>query len=85
MNLQAFRHPLLLQRRRPPPTPPNAEGTDNEDEDDDAEAEEEEEVVVALYNFPAAEPHDLSLVKGCEYIILEKNDVNWYKARNFYG
>uniref|UniRef100_A0A3Q4BAP9 Tyrosine-protein kinase n=1 Tax=Mola mola TaxID=94237 RepID=A0A3Q4BAP9_MOLML len=42
----------------------------------------EEEEVVALYNFPGTEPHDLSLVKGGEYFILEKCDVNWYKARN---
>uniref|UniRef100_A0A7N6BMF0 Tyrosine-protein kinase n=1 Tax=Anabas testudineus TaxID=64144 RepID=A0A7N6BMF0_ANATE len=47
--------------------------------------EEEEEVVVALYDFPGTEPHDLSLVKGGEYVILEKCDVNWFKARNKYG
>uniref|UniRef100_A0A8D3B1F2 Tyrosine-protein kinase n=1 Tax=Scophthalmus maximus TaxID=52904 RepID=A0A8D3B1F2_SCOMX len=44
-----------------------------------------EEVVVALYDFPGTESHDLSLVKGGEYVILEKCDVNWYKARNKYG
>uniref|UniRef100_A0A8C2XBW3 Tyrosine-protein kinase n=1 Tax=Cyclopterus lumpus TaxID=8103 RepID=A0A8C2XBW3_CYCLU len=41
-----------------------------------------EEVVVALYDFPGMEPHDLSLVQGGEYVILDKCDVNWYKARN---
>uniref|UniRef100_A0A7N6A4N4 Tyrosine-protein kinase n=1 Tax=Anabas testudineus TaxID=64144 RepID=A0A7N6A4N4_ANATE len=41
---------------------------------------QEEEVVVALYDFPGTEPHDLSLVKGGEYVILEKCDVNWFKA-----
>uniref|UniRef100_A0A3Q1IPN9 Tyrosine-protein kinase n=1 Tax=Anabas testudineus TaxID=64144 RepID=A0A3Q1IPN9_ANATE len=46
---------------------------------------QEEEVVVALYDFPGTEPHDLSLVKGGEYVILEKCDVNWFKARNKYG
>uniref|UniRef100_A0AAQ5Y0R0 non-specific protein-tyrosine kinase n=1 Tax=Amphiprion ocellaris TaxID=80972 RepID=A0AAQ5Y0R0_AMPOC len=46
---------------------------------------EDEVVVVALYDFPGTEPHDLSLVKGGEYVILEKCDVNWYKARNKYG
>uniref|UniRef100_A0AAQ6IEW5 Tyrosine-protein kinase n=1 Tax=Anabas testudineus TaxID=64144 RepID=A0AAQ6IEW5_ANATE len=47
---------------------------------DNDEEEEEEEVVVALYDFPGTEPHDLSLVKGGEYVILEKCDVNWFKA-----
>uniref|UniRef100_A0A8D0A3F7 Tyrosine-protein kinase n=1 Tax=Sander lucioperca TaxID=283035 RepID=A0A8D0A3F7_SANLU len=46
---------------------------------------EEEEVVVALYDFQGTEPHDLSLVKGGEYVILDKCDVNWYKARNKYN
>uniref|UniRef100_A0A8C9ZY13 Tyrosine-protein kinase n=1 Tax=Sander lucioperca TaxID=283035 RepID=A0A8C9ZY13_SANLU len=65
----------LSQRRPPPPPlPPPA--------DDDGE---EEEVVVALYDFQGTEPHDLSLVKGGEYVILDKCDVNWYKARNKYN
>ncbi|XP_078100392.1 tyrosine-protein kinase Tec isoform X2 [Sander vitreus] len=63
------------QRRPPPPLPPPAD-------DDDGE---EEEVVVALYDFQGTEPHDLSLVKGGEYVILDKCDVNWYKARNKYN
>uniref|UniRef100_A0A3B4WCW5 Tyrosine-protein kinase n=1 Tax=Seriola lalandi dorsalis TaxID=1841481 RepID=A0A3B4WCW5_SERLL len=46
------------------------------------EEHKNEVVVVALYDFPGTEPHDLSLVKGGEYVILEKCDVNWYKARN---
>ncbi|XP_028329782.1 tyrosine-protein kinase Tec isoform X2 [Gouania willdenowi] len=49
------------------------------------EEEEEQVVVVALYNFPGTEPHDLSLVQGCEYLVLEKCDVNWYRARNKHG
>uniref|UniRef100_A0AAX7SMJ2 Tyrosine-protein kinase n=1 Tax=Astatotilapia calliptera TaxID=8154 RepID=A0AAX7SMJ2_ASTCA len=49
--------------------------------EDDEEAEEEE-VVVAMYDFPGMEPHDLSLVKGEEYVIVDKCDVNWYRARN---
>ncbi|XP_008289065.1 tyrosine-protein kinase Tec isoform X2 [Stegastes partitus] len=68
-------------RPPPPPVPLDSEEED-EDEDDD---EEDELVVVALYDFPGTEPHDLSLVKGGEYVILEKCDVNWYKARNKYG
>uniref|UniRef100_A0A667YQN6 Tyrosine-protein kinase n=1 Tax=Myripristis murdjan TaxID=586833 RepID=A0A667YQN6_9TELE len=62
----------------PPPPPPPAE--------EEKEKEERRElVVVALYDFPGTEPHDLSLVTGGEYVILEKSDVNWYKARNQYG
>ncbi|XP_078100393.1 tyrosine-protein kinase Tec isoform X3 [Sander vitreus] len=68
-------YPRFLQRRPPPPLPPPAD-------DDDGE---EEEVVVALYDFQGTEPHDLSLVKGGEYVILDKCDVNWYKARNKYN
>ncbi|XP_041820464.1 tyrosine-protein kinase Tec isoform X3 [Chelmon rostratus] len=73
------------QRRPPPPLPPVTDDDDDDGEDDDDDDEEEEEMVVALYDFPGAEPHDLSLVKGGEYVILEKCDVNWYKARNEYG
>uniref|UniRef100_A0AAX7VM08 Tyrosine-protein kinase n=1 Tax=Astatotilapia calliptera TaxID=8154 RepID=A0AAX7VM08_ASTCA len=65
------------RRRTPPPAPPTPE----DDEEDDEEAEEEE-VVVAMYDFPGMEPHDLSLVKGEEYVIVDKCDVNWYRARN---
>ncbi|KAM3857478.1 tyrosine-protein kinase Tec [Diretmus argenteus] len=67
-------------RRPPPPLPPTPEDEDGSDEDED-----EEELVIALYDFPGAEPHDLTLVQGREYVILEKCDVNWYKARNKYG
>ncbi|XP_030609501.1 tyrosine-protein kinase Tec isoform X2 [Archocentrus centrarchus] len=69
------------QRRNPPPTPPTPEDDDEDDEED----EEEEEVVVALYDFPGMEPHDLSLFKGEEYVIMDKCDVNWYRARNKYN
>ncbi|MEQ2212902.1 hypothetical protein XENOCAPTIV_006640, partial [Xenoophorus captivus] len=79
--------PLLQRRPRPPPVPQGAEDDEDvdEDEDDDEGEEEEEEVVVALYDFPGLESHDLKLVRGCEYVILEKCDANWYKARNQYG
>ncbi|MED6242850.1 hypothetical protein ATANTOWER_010661, partial [Ataeniobius toweri] len=86
--------PLLQRRPRPPPVPQGAEDDEDVDEDDDEDEdeddddkkeEEEEEVVVALYDFPGLESHDLKLVRGCEYIILEKCDANWYKARNQYG
>lgn len=39
---------------------------------------------MAMYDFPGMEPHDLSLVKGEEYVIVDKCDVNWYRARNKY-
>uniref|UniRef100_A0A671UUL6 Tyrosine-protein kinase n=1 Tax=Sparus aurata TaxID=8175 RepID=A0A671UUL6_SPAAU len=69
-----------VSRRPPPPLPPPGDDDDDYDEDDDDD--DEEEVVVAQYDFPGAESHDLSLVKGDEYVILEKCDVNWYKALN---
>ncbi|XP_060887659.1 tyrosine-protein kinase Tec isoform X2 [Labrus mixtus] len=68
------------EKRRPAPPLPQA-GTD----DDGGDEEEEEMVVVALYSFTATEPHDLSLVKGGEYVILDQSDVNWFKAQNQYG
>ncbi|KAF7229730.1 tyrosine-protein kinase Tec [Nothobranchius furzeri] len=61
-------------RHPPPPVPRDVE-----------EEEEKEEVVVAMYDFFAVEAHDLSLVKGEKYVILEKCDVNWYRAQNKYG
>lgn len=76
------------RRRKAPPTPPEAqeESTGPGQKKQEAEKEEEEEVVVvALYDFPGAEPHDLRLEKGQEYVIVEKCDINWYKARNKYG
>uniref|UniRef100_A0A8C7MTE1 Tyrosine-protein kinase n=1 Tax=Oncorhynchus kisutch TaxID=8019 RepID=A0A8C7MTE1_ONCKI len=62
--------PALCRRPLPPPPP---------------EEEEQQEVVIALYDFNGPEPHDLTLTKGEEYLILEKCDINWYKARNQYG
>nr|AAI57390.1 Zgc:175287 protein [Danio rerio] len=63
--------------RRPPPPPPG--------ETKQEEEEPEEEVVIALYDFEGLEPHDLTLKTGEEYVILEKCEVNWYKARNKEG
>uniref|UniRef100_A0A673WK91 Tyrosine-protein kinase n=1 Tax=Salmo trutta TaxID=8032 RepID=A0A673WK91_SALTR len=81
--------------RRPlPPPPPVHDPDDNDDDDDDDDGssveeeekeEERQEVVIALYDFNGPEPHDLSLTKGGEYVILEKCDINWYKARNKNG
>ncbi|CAL9694807.1 unnamed protein product [Knipowitschia caucasica] len=66
------------RRRKAPPAPPAPSSPDSA-------LDPVEVVVVALYDFPGAEPHDLSLVKGHEYVIVEKCDINWYKARNKYG
>uniref|UniRef100_A0A3P9LGA2 Tyrosine-protein kinase n=1 Tax=Oryzias latipes TaxID=8090 RepID=A0A3P9LGA2_ORYLA len=74
--------PLPVKRQPPPPVPISDDG---EDEDVDEDDDDEEEVVVALYDFPATEPHDLRLIKGDEYIIVERSDANWFKARNHYG
>lgn len=71
------------RRRKAPPTPNEAQ--DKQAGRGKQEPENEDEVVVAMYNFPGAEPHDLKLEKGQEYVIVEKCDVNWYKARNKYG
>uniref|UniRef100_A0A8C1Y4U7 Tyrosine-protein kinase n=1 Tax=Cyprinus carpio TaxID=7962 RepID=A0A8C1Y4U7_CYPCA len=70
---------FLPQTRRPPPPPPPAGEAAQE------EAGPGEEVVIALYDFEGLEPHDLTLRKGEEYVILEKCDVNWYKARDKHG
>uniref|UniRef100_A0A452R183 Tyrosine-protein kinase n=1 Tax=Ursus americanus TaxID=9643 RepID=A0A452R183_URSAM len=64
--------PETKKRRPPPPIPP-------EEEDNS------EEIVVAMYDFQATEAHDLRLERGKEYIILEKNDVHWWRARDKYG
>lgn len=65
--------------RRPAPPPPP------EQEPAAQEAELQEEVVIALYDFEGTESQDLTLHRGEEYIIIEKCDVNWHKARNKYG
>uniref|UniRef100_A0A8C2H611 Tyrosine-protein kinase n=1 Tax=Cyprinus carpio TaxID=7962 RepID=A0A8C2H611_CYPCA len=72
------RKPLPPTRRPPPPPPPAGEAAQEE-------AGPGEEVVIALYDFEGLEPHDLTLRKGEEYVILEKCDVNWYKARDKHG
>ncbi|KAK7807971.1 hypothetical protein U0070_003043 [Myodes glareolus] len=63
--------PETKKRRPPPPIPPEEENT--------------EEIVVAMYDFQATEAHDLRLERGQEYIILEKNDPHWWRARDKYG
>ncbi|NWR68972.1 TXK kinase, partial [Centropus unirufus] len=41
--------------------------------------------VIALYDFFARGPSDLSLKKSEEYIILEQYDPHWWKARDQHG
>ncbi|XP_059845135.1 tyrosine-protein kinase Tec isoform X3 [Hypanus sabinus] len=53
---------------------------DNEEEV--AEEEEEAELILAMYDFEALEPHDLSLVKGEEYVLLTKSDMHWWRAKD---
>uniref|UniRef100_A0A665T8D2 Tyrosine-protein kinase n=1 Tax=Echeneis naucrates TaxID=173247 RepID=A0A665T8D2_ECHNA len=71
-------------RRPAPPVPSPSADIDDIDEDDDDD-DDDDEVAVALYDFPGMEPHDLSLVKGCEYVIVDRSDANWFRARNQYG
>ncbi|MCI4387881.1 hypothetical protein PGIGA_G00079140 [Pangasianodon gigas] len=52
---------------------------------EEEEQDPKEEVVIALYDFEGTESQDLTLRQGEEYVIIEKCDVNWYKARNKYG
>uniref|UniRef100_H3A0Q8 Tyrosine-protein kinase n=1 Tax=Latimeria chalumnae TaxID=7897 RepID=H3A0Q8_LATCH len=41
--------------------------------------------VIALYDFLARELCDLSLRRGDEYVILQKSDAHWWRARDMYG
>ncbi|XP_076842366.1 tyrosine-protein kinase Tec isoform X2 [Brachyhypopomus gauderio] len=66
-----------MTRRPAPPVPPTQETPQD--------AKPEEEVVIALYDFAGTESQDLALHSGEEYVIVEKCDVNWYRARNKYG
>uniref|UniRef100_A0A4W3I691 non-specific protein-tyrosine kinase n=1 Tax=Callorhinchus milii TaxID=7868 RepID=A0A4W3I691_CALMI len=42
-------------------------------------------IVTAMYDFEALENHDLNLMKGEEYVLLQKCDVNWWKAKDKHG
>eukprot|EP00794_Sanderia_malayensis_P007312 gene7313-8130_t len=41
--------------------------------------------VIAIYDFSAMQPADLSLVKDHEYIIFDKSQPHWWKARDMQG
>lgn len=64
-----------LFRRPLPPAPAK----------DQEEEEEEEDVVIALYDFDGTENQDLTLHQGEEYVIIERTNINWHKARNKQG
>ncbi|KAG8591822.1 hypothetical protein GDO81_000318 [Engystomops pustulosus] len=66
--------------RKPLPPPPDEIPKDIVEEHEDTE-----EKVIALFDFHPMEPHDLGLVAMEEYVILEKKDVHWWRARNKYG
>ncbi|KAM9329494.1 tyrosine-protein kinase Tec [Gastrophryne carolinensis] len=73
-NQPALEYPL---RRPPPPTPPElTPGTISEGKED---------LVIAMFDFNPVEPHDLRLVTGEEYVVVDKKDVHWWKARDKYG
>ncbi|XP_075051447.1 tyrosine-protein kinase Tec [Mixophyes fleayi] len=69
--------PDVIRSRPPPPQPPDEEPVKSN--------EDKEDIVIAMFDFHPAETHDLSLVKGEEYVVLERKDVHWWKARNKYG
>ena len=60
-------------KRKPlPPLPPS-------------EFVEEKIKVKALYDFLPREPYDLALKRAEEYLILEKYNPHWWKARDRLG
>uniref|UniRef100_A0A4W3IDB2 non-specific protein-tyrosine kinase n=1 Tax=Callorhinchus milii TaxID=7868 RepID=A0A4W3IDB2_CALMI len=61
-----------VTRKPLPPTP-------------DEMVRKDEEIVTAMYDFEALENHDLNLMKGEEYVLLQKCDVNWWKAKDKHG
>ncbi|XP_068134642.1 tyrosine-protein kinase Tec isoform X2 [Hyperolius riggenbachi] len=67
----------IENKRPPPPLPPEPEP--------EPANEDKEEVVIAMFDFHPVEAHDLRLVTGEEYVVLERKDVHWWKARNKYG
>ncbi|XP_043917350.1 tyrosine-protein kinase TXK [Protopterus annectens] len=62
-------------KRKPPPPPPPETG-------DDGETEVQ---VIALYDFAAEELCNLALRRTEEYVIVEKSDPHWWKARDKCG
>ncbi|XP_072920059.1 tyrosine-protein kinase TXK-like isoform X2 [Hemitrygon akajei] len=73
-NVYRVNRPVgVPSRRKPPPPPPD-------DDEDGGEIS-----VIALYDFCAQEPTDLSVRRYEEYIILQKRDPHWWKARDKNG
>ncbi|XP_056413647.1 tyrosine-protein kinase Tec isoform X2 [Hyla sarda] len=74
--------------RKPPPPIPDEIGPplpQPPEEDRVVGYGSKEEIVIALFEFHPMETHDLRLVAMEEYVILEKKDVHWWKARDKYG
>ncbi|XP_070253140.1 tyrosine-protein kinase TXK isoform X1 [Myotis yumanensis] len=70
---QSNRSRVQPSKRKPlPPLPP-------------PEVAEEKTRVMALYDFLPREPCDLALKRAEEYLILEKHDTHWWKARDRWG
>ncbi|XP_006101335.1 tyrosine-protein kinase TXK [Myotis lucifugus] len=70
---QSNRGRVQPSKRKPlPPLPP-------------PEVAEEKTRVMALYDFLPREPCDLALKRAEEYLILEKHDTHWWKARDRWG
>lgn len=70
---QSNRSRVQPSKRKPlPPLPP-------------IEVAEEKTRVMALYDFLPREPCDLELKRAEEYLILEKYDTHWWKARDRWG
>ncbi|XP_078450479.1 tyrosine-protein kinase Tec-like [Lampetra fluviatilis] len=57
-------------RRLPPPPPA---------------VEEPSHQLVALFDFGGLEPHDLPLMRGSFYELVDNHDPHWWKARNEHG
>lgn len=71
--LQSNRDHVQPSKRKPlPPLPPS-------------EVTEEKIQVKALYDFLPREPCDLALKRSEEYLILEKYNPHWWKARDRLG
>ncbi|GCB65509.1 hypothetical protein scyTo_0013469 [Scyliorhinus torazame] len=73
-NIYRVNRPVgVPSRRKPPPPPPG-------DEEEGGEVR-----VIALYDFWARESIDLSVRRYEEYVILQKRDPHWWKARDKHG
>ncbi|XP_043917352.1 tyrosine-protein kinase Tec isoform X2 [Protopterus annectens] len=68
--------PTPFQLKAPPPPVPEQEQEVEESKQD---------IVIAMYDFQALEPTDINLIKGEEYVIIERKDAHWWKAKDSNG